>query len=226
MQPAPSATRDECTRRAPAVRPAHARAWPRPPHPTPTLRDRAPTLAAAPSQERYVYLTDNEIGVQKLTKDRQVIPLSTKHIYFADIVEVTGELDTCVLMVKWRHFIQGVHRLSSKGRPKTTRFLLPNAEMVERWAMSVQRLVRLAGYNCLATIESPGSAADAELEEWMNDMNHRCLRPDPARPPSRRAARLSPSRRLPARVTQAVRRGNPWHGHHADRPQKHRLSRF
>ena len=171
MQPAtsarrgrrPSGLRTRAPGLAPLTRPPSA---PHPPRPRPHPR-------LAPSQERYVYLTDNEIGVQKLTKDRQVIPLSTKHIYFADIVEVTGELDTCVLMIKWRHFIQGVHRLSSKGRPKTTRFLLPNAEMVERWAMSVQRLVRLAGYNCLATIETPGSAADAELEEWMNDMNHR-----------------------------------------------------
>lgn len=115
--------------------------------------------------ERFVYTTKTELCYAKFTRGREVDESSTKRIRYADIAQITGELDTGVLVIGSRN-----PRRPRQGRLRYVRFQLPTTEEAEVWAANLLRLVTIAGFKCEGALELPGSAEDAAHDDWMNEL--------------------------------------------------------
>jgi hypothetical protein len=83
-------------------------------------------------QERYVFLTDQALHYQKLTKQRLADTATTKAVRFCDVNKVTAQYEDCVLVLHCRQ--------------RSYKFLLPSPADCETWANNVLQLVNLAGY--------------------------------------------------------------------------------
>jgi len=82
-------------------------------------------------QERYVFLTDQALHYQKLTKQRLADTATTKAVRFCDVNKVTAQYEDCVLVLHCRQ--------------RSYKFLLPSPADCETWANNVLQLVNLAG---------------------------------------------------------------------------------
>ena len=94
-------------------------------------------------QERYVFLTDQALHYQKLTKQRLADTATTKAVRFCDVNKVTAQYEDCVLVLHCRQ--------------RSYKFLLPSPADCETWANNVLQLVNLAG----ARARPPARAARA-----------------------------------------------------------------
>ena len=77
-------------------------------------------------QERYVFLTDQALHYQKLTKQRLADTATTKAVRFCDVNKVTAQYEDCVLVLHCRQ--------------RSYKFLLPSPADCETWANNVLQL--------------------------------------------------------------------------------------
>jgi len=127
----------------------------------------------------WTFVNGEALCYQRIGRDGEPKPATTKQVLFAEVSEVCARLDECVLVLdcskpsepsangrsRWfaRRGVRGGQLEGSRRQTYEHQFLLPSAEACERWASNLVSLIRWTSHDVLAFVERTDQDEHVEL---------------------------------------------------------------